>query len=216
MSRNKLAKYRNKRRRKANPEKKEAIEMAANVGAGFAGYAATRLLSRMAYSQAVKRYPGASAYVHVAASAVGAAGVYFGSKHWSKVDEYHEAASIGAGIALLQTAIQTLVPKFGWVVSDVSADQYGAGKKEKSILPDADLTQILPPDEIPDALPEASADLGDFDIDALLASDSSIEAVPIGQAPSVEPQGDFDEAMLGFGEDDFGEGPLEHFNGMLQ
>jgi len=210
----KLAAFKAKRKakaRKSNPEKKEAMELATNIGAGFAGYGATRLLSRMAYSQAVKRFPNASDHAHVLASAVGAAGIYFGSKHWQKVDEYHEAATIGAGIALLQAAMQTYLPKFGWVVSDVSADQYSSGKKVKRTLPDADVTSILPPDSH-DALPESSAGIGDFDLDALLATDDSIEAVQIGQAPPTESES-FEDAMLGF---DDGDDTLEHYNGMLQ
>jgi hypothetical protein len=207
----KVAKFRSKRKSKrANPAKAEAIETASSIGAGFAGYAATRLLSRMVYAQAVKRYPRASTHMHVAASALGATGVYFGSKHWSKIDQYHDAASIGAGIALIQTALQAYLPKFGWVVADVSADQYV--KKEKRMLPDADMNSILPADHEMDALPEPSSNLGDaFDLDALLSSDNSIEAVAIGRAPATE--SNFNEQMLG---DDYGDDPLEHYNGMLQ
>jgi hypothetical protein len=205
----KLARYKKKRKAKArsNPETKQAIELATNVGAGFAGYAATRLLSRMAYATALKRFPKGSPYIHIAASALSATGVYFGSKHWSKVDEYHEAASIGAGIAVMQTALQTLAPKLGWIVSDVSADQYVA--KAKRELPAADMTSILPAAEAHDALPQG--DFGDFDLDALLSEDDSIEAVPIGQAPSTEtPEEIADNHMFGGGDD-----PLEHYNGMM-
>lgn len=213
----KLAKYKAKRKAKAksNPEKKQVMEFGANVGAGFAGYAATRFISRVAYSQALKRFPKASSHVHVAASALGAAGVYFGSKHWEKVDEYHEAAAIGAGIALLQTTMQTYLPKFGWLVSDVSEDQYTRKKKVKRTLPEANLDTLLPPEE-PDALPEASDNLGAFDLDALLASDNSIEAVEIGQAPPVEdPSSNLSDDML-LVSDDYGSDPLAEYNGMLQ
>jgi hypothetical protein len=61
-------------------------------------------------------------------------------------------------------------------------------------------------------LPEPSSNLGDaFDLDALLSSDNSIEAVAIGRAPATE--SNFNERMLG---DDYGDDPLEHYNGMLQ
>lgn len=211
MAKSKLARYKSKRKAKVNPQKKEAIEAAANVGAGFAGYATTRMISRLAYSQAVRRSPGSAPHVHVAASLAGAAGVYFGSKYWGKVDEYHEAASIGAGIALIQAAFQTYMPKLGWIVGDVSPEQYGAGKK-KSVLPDADMTTIMPAERA--ALPAASGGLGEgFDLDALLAGDDSIEAVPIGQAPAVEDEGNM---LPGFNVEDYGEDPLEHYNGMLQ
>ncbi len=206
MAKSKLARFKSKRKARTNPQKAAATEMAANVGAGFAGYAATRLLSRMVYSQAVKKFPNASAHFHFAASVMGASGVYFGSKYWSKVDDYHEAASIGAGIALIQTGIQTYMPKFGWVVSDVSPEQY---TKKKAVLPPADMNSLLPDDQ--DSLPPASAALGDFDLDALLAGDNSIEAIEVGQAPPIE-----EPAGFVSGGDDFGEDSLEHYNGMLQ
>jgi len=214
MAKSKLAKFRSKRKAKAraNPEAKAALETATSIGAGFAGYAATRMLSRMAYSQAIRRYPGAAPHMHVMASAFGAAGVYFGSKYWDKLDEYHEAASIGAGIALIQTAFQTYAPKLGWIVADVSPDQYVA-KKKKS-LPDADMTTILPAEA---TAPESFGNFGEFDLDALLAGDSSIEAVQIGQAPSTEEDDMSNVIHHDFGGGDaFGDDPMEHYNGMLQ
>lgn len=200
MAKSKLAKYRD-RRKKSNPS--QATEMAINIGAGFGGYAVTRFASRMAYSQLVKKYPDASKHIQVAASALGAAGVYFGTRYWKKVDDYHEAASIGAGIALLQTAVQAWFPKYGWIVSDANAEQYGAKKKRE--LPDADMTTLLPaaPEHELGPAPEAN-----FDIDAFLADHSELEAVPIGQAPAVEePEADDD---MSFDDDD-----LENYNGLL-
>lgn len=197
----KLAQYRSRRKAKANPEAKATKELAVNIGAGFAGYAATRLISRMAYSQAIKRWPNGAAYANVIASAIGATGVYFGSKHWSKIADHHEAASIGAGIALLQTAVQTFVPKFGWIVGDVSAEQYVA-TKEKRELPDADLDSLLPSDNAPELAAPAE---DTFSLDALLAERPDMEAVPIGQSePSV------DAGLIEDGVDD-----IEHFNGMM-
>lgn len=211
MAKSKLAKRR--RRRRKNPDdtpsrsraKGEVIELATNIGAGFAGYAGTRLLSRMAYAQAVKRFPNASPYVHVAAAALGAAGVYFGTKHWSKAQDYHESASIGAGIALLQTAIQTFVPKFGWIVADVTPDQY-VKKAKKKVLPAADMNQLT-------AAPEATG----FDLDALLEENPDVEAVSIGQMevdPDLpgDPEGEMGDLGLPDG-DAFAD--LENFNGML-
>lgn len=201
MAKSKLAKRR--RRRRSNPP---AVEFAVSVGAGFAGYAATRFIARAAFSQAIKKWPKGAKHAHVAASAIGAAGVFFGSKYWSKLDDYHEAATIGAGIALIQTAVQTYLPQFGWIVGDVNADQY---VQKKRALPPANLDSLML-----DAPP--AADSG-FDLDALLAENKELEAVPVGQMdPEPElpgdPAGDMGAANRG---DEAGLDDLENFNGML-
>lgn len=207
MAKSKIAKYR--ARRNPSRAKKEAIELATSIGAGFAGYGAARLFGRIVFSQAVRRWPGASKHLHVLASAASAAGIYIGTRSWSKTEDYHEAASIGAGIALLQSAIQTYLPKFGWVVSDVDAAQYSRAKKQQ--LPDADMDLLMPGDE-----PVPSLD-GGFDLDALLAEHPDIEAVPVGRmAPAI------DNPDYGDDEDDLGNaggfgdlGDLENYNGLM-
>ena len=227
MAKSKLAKYKKRRKtKKKNPETSEAVELATNIGAGFAGYAATRLISRMAYVQALKKYPKASKHIHVAATAVGAAGVYFGSKHWDKVDEYHEAAALGAGVAILQTAMQTYLPQIGWVVADVSPEQYS--KKAKSVAPratKADLESMLPPpNEGDESNPTAQQDLGNFgtfDLDAILAEDSSLEAVEIGQMPPVDDGSgddgeiqDYEDPIMGM-PDDLDDDIMSGWDGVL-
>lgn len=219
MAKSKLAKYR--RRRKANPETKAIVDLATNIGAGFAGYTATRFVSRVAYSQAVKRWPNASKHVYAAASALSAAGVFAGTRYWKRAGDYHEPAVIGAGIALIQTLIQTYLPKFGWIVADVNAEQYGATKKRAPALPAADLSTLFDESE---PMPElAPAPQSSFDLEALLAQEPDLEAVPIGQASPIVPEtptntgaddADFFEA---FGNADGigGSDDLENFNGML-
>ena len=206
MAKSKLARYRRARKaRKANPDVAGAKDLATNIGAGFAGYAGTRLLARMAYSQAVKRYPRASEHVHVAMSALGAAGVYFGTKHWSRVDDYHEAATIGAGIALIQTAMQTYLPKFGWIVADVNASQY----VKKRPLPAANLDSLLPDDSAPELMAPALASDDSFDVDQLLLSNPDIEAVEIGRGEPEAIEVYSTESPV----DDFSD--IESHNGML-
>ena len=179
-----------------------------------------RLLSRIAFAQSLKRWPGAAKHIHVAASAVSAAGVYFGSRHWSKIEDYHEAATIGAGIALFQTALQTYLPQLGWIVADTNADQYAATEKQKQEagLPNADLTGLFDDPSDPYSVPnqvEASTQhelppaQGDFDLDALLSEHPEVEAVEIGRADAApelpgDPDGD-----LGNLDD------LIHNNGMM-
>lgn len=201
MAKSKLARYRKKRPTK-NPITESAFaEFGLQVGAGFAGYTATRLLMRMAYSQAVKRWPNFAQHLGVLTSAVGATGIYFGTKHWEKIDDYHESATIGAGIAVLQSILQTYVPKLGWIVSDMDASQY-----VKPNLPEADLDELSgfsgiedPPDDTPQI---ASS------FDRLLAENNDLEAIPYGTSDGTE-----EMAMADYS--DAGDDDLEHFNGMM-
>lgn len=195
MAKSKIA--RRKARRKSNPEIQKTKEFATTIGAGFVGYAVTSFAGRAIFSQAVKKYPGAAKHIAVLASAAGAAGVYFGSKYWDKASEHHEAITIGAGIALLKSAVQTYVPKYGWIVGDLDPVQYAAKKKT---ITAAD----IPPEE---------QAVDNFDLDALL-QDNDLEAVPIGQiAGAAEEPAD---ATPPSSDEDWGVGDdLENYNGML-
>lgn len=193
MSKKKLAK---RARRRKNPS--NITKLATDVGAGVAGYASVRLASRIGFAQAVKRWPNAAKHVHAASAAASAAGVFFGTKHWSKVEDYHDAATIGAGIALFQTVVQTYLPQFGWIVSDVNADQYAAKPKQQQQQAPADLTNMLlenpdydpyadmtpqMPVQQPKQLPAQPAQ-GDFNLDQFLRENPDVEAAEIGQAPA--------------------------------
>jgi len=221
MAKSKLAKYRSKRRKNVSDEVAgEAKAVATSIAAGFAGYAATRLISRVAYSQAVKKWPKASKHIHFASSAITGLGIFFGSKYSKKTKDYQEELIIGSGIAILQSALQTYMPKFGWVVSDVDPSQYGV--KNKKQLPAANIMSILPAD----AEPQAELPAAGFDLDAFLAENNEVEAVPIGQAPPIEApaahkhaeaadddsDGIFDEGIFGAMGDD---SDLENFNGFI-
>ncbi len=173
----KLAKFKAKRKNPETLPKSSEMELAVNIGAGFAGYAAVRFFARMVFSQVIKKYPHIAQHTGAAASLIAAVAAYFTSKHWKKLSPQHEAIAIGAGIALLQSVITTYVPKLGWVVSDYKAEEYTS----KSALP----------------ITGGAEATSDFDLDALLASDSDLEAVPL-MAPHIEEQGlgDFSDAHL--------------------
>lgn len=115
----KLARAASRRRARRNPADGIA-KTALDVGVGFGGYAATRFLARIAYTKAAQRWPGAAKHVHAAASVIGAAAVYLGTEYVEKAQEFHEAASLGAGIAAAQTLWQTYAPsQFAYVTADV-------------------------------------------------------------------------------------------------
>lgn len=137
---NKIARYRKKR----NPSKDALVSLATGAGAGFAGYAVTRLLSRVVYSQAVQRFPRLANHAAVGTSAAGVVGTYLATRYWERAQGYQESATIGAGVALLQAVFQTYLPKFGWVVSDLDPGQYAPQKTTApSTEPDLDLDSLL-------------------------------------------------------------------------
>jgi hypothetical protein len=197
---------RKRRRKNAAASTKAATELATSVGAGFAGYAATKLIGRMAYSQIIKKFPKFAKHGGVLASAAGAAAAYLGSKHWDKVAEHHDAITIGAGIAVLQSAARTYAPKkYAWIVSDYSEDQYKSKGKVTIAPPEEDFTAPV--------LPDAPEAISDFDLDRLLAENTELEAVPIGQAPPVIE--DKEPGTLYAADNDATSDDLEHYNGML-
>lgn len=153
MPKNKIAKYR--QRRKRNPSKDELVSIATGAGAGFAGYAVTRLLSRVAYSLVVKRFPRLADHIAVGVSAGGAVGIYLTTRYWERASAYQEPAMVGAGVALLQVVVQTYLPKFGWVVSDLDPGQY---EPSKTALPAPDLEALL--EENPDVEAVEVAQIG--------------------------------------------------------
>jgi hypothetical protein len=89
---------------------------------GFGGYAATKLLHRVVNIQLSKKYPRSGKHV-AAASTIGSfLAAWFLLHRIEKLAKYHTPAVVGAAIASLQTLIQTYLPKYGWIVSDVQPE----------------------------------------------------------------------------------------------
>lgn len=87
---------------------------------GFAAYAGTRFLQRIAYTLAAKRWPRFAKHVH-ALSGVAAAGSAWLLAHRVKsIAPYHDGIVLGSGIAALQGVVQTYIPRLGWVASDIT------------------------------------------------------------------------------------------------
>jgi hypothetical protein len=202
MAKSKIAKYRKKNR----PNPGATTELAYKVGAGFAGYTATRFLTRMAFAQAVKKFPKNANHAALVASAASAAGIWFGSQKWDKVSDYHEEISIGAGIALAQTAIHTLLPQYAWIVGDLDAAQYAPKKEEPKMISSV---PSLP--GVPDMVPDEPVATGasDMDFEALLAEHNLEEGDQIGQLPATNAGGNLvDDLDL----DSFGLGSLGDYS----
>lgn len=99
-------------------------EVLTTVLPAFGTYAGTRFLQRIAFLQISKRFPKLGKHAPVLASLAALGAVYYAGKKIKKAEKYADPMLIGAAIALIQSLIQTYLPTFGWIVSDVSADQY--------------------------------------------------------------------------------------------
>lgn len=125
-----LAKFRAKKRSKSTSVAKKnpplGKDLALFVGPGFAAYAGTRLLSRIIYRVLAKKWPKGSRHVAALSTVAAAAAAWLGAHRIKKLEPYHTPIVVGSGIAALQTAFQTWVPKYGWIVSDVRPSDYGA------------------------------------------------------------------------------------------
>lgn len=144
------AKIRKRRKRRRNPESEPlvpvpadagaATELAYTVGAGFAGYAATKFLTRIAHQQALKRWPQHAKHIAAGASVVSAGGVWAASRYWDKIAEHHEAMVLGAGIGAVQTLVQTYLPAYGWIVGDL---EEAPKRSVASVVREDELARLL-------------------------------------------------------------------------
>jgi hypothetical protein len=118
------------RRRRRNPDDDSAprsnpsgfmadlTELGELVIPAFAGYAGGRLVSRITYVQAQKKWPRAAPHLAAGASALTVLAAYLALPRVRKFASYQVPATLGAAIASLQSLVQTYLPKFGWMVSD--------------------------------------------------------------------------------------------------
>lgn len=156
----KLAKFR-RRHAKGNPPTANpplATDLVGYIVPGFAAFAATRFLTRVASVQIAKRWPKQAKHAGAVASISAFAASWFGAHRVQALAKYHDAIVVGSGIAALQSLIQIYLPALGWVVSDASAEVAAAPTKEvsagrRSPLPPS--TNQAPP--VPDGFSETDA-----------------------------------------------------------
>ena len=148
---------------------------------GFAGYAGTRLASRIVHGVVIKKWPKLAKHASVL-STFGAAGAAFLAVHRiERLQQYHTPVVVGASIAAIQTAVQAYLPKYGWMVSDhnlnaqtpaqaarppSAAAQIAAGNKAASIYNNG----ALPPPIATMTPAEISDELEDLDMGVLTSN----------------------------------------------
>ena len=123
---------------KANPPPlKDVMDF---VVPGFAGYAGTRMVSRIVHGMIIRRYPRLAKHASVISTGLAAAAAWFLVHRIKSVKQYHTPVVVGAGIAALQTAVQAYLPKYGWMVSDHNLN---AQTPAQAALPPSQATQQL-------------------------------------------------------------------------
>jgi hypothetical protein len=101
------------------------VDLTNYVLPGFAGYAAARVASRLAYKAMRGRGTGwAQAASPIAGAAI--AGGIFAYSHYMKPElsqsPIAHSAMVGASIAAIQNTVQAIMPQLGWLVGDCYHD----------------------------------------------------------------------------------------------
>ena len=121
-------------------------ELAEFIGPGFGGFAATRLLTRIAATQIAKHKPSFAKHAGAAASVSSFLAAWFLAHRVKALAKYHTPIVVGAGIAALQSIIQLYIPKLGWMVADASP-QIAEEAQAKLVAAGPSLDDIEPLDD---------------------------------------------------------------------
>lgn len=154
---------------------------------GFAGFAGTKLTTRVVNGMVLKRYPKLAKHSSVL-SAFGAATLAWLLVHRVKrLEKYHTPVVVGAGIAAIQTAVQAYMPKYAVLVSDHDVCPQLPAEPPKAPAPD-----IGP-------LPEATSGLPAplFSSSSMGWSSRPTTAPSSNQDVSIDMDDDFDFGSLG-------------------
>jgi hypothetical protein len=114
----KLAKFRSKH---GGPPKRNppiGTDIVEYILPGFAAFAATRVLTRVAALQISKRYPKYAKHAGAIASVGSFAAAWFGAHKVKYLDRFHHPIVVGSGLAALQSLIQLYMPKIGVLLGD--------------------------------------------------------------------------------------------------
>lgn len=128
MARSKLLKRYGKKTKASRPRSNPAsnppmfMDLVEFIGPGFGAFAATRMASRVVAIQVAKRWPRVAPHAGVVASGASFLAAWLLAHRVKVLERFHTPIVVGAGIATLQTAVQTWFPKLGWIVSDATPE----------------------------------------------------------------------------------------------
>lgn len=112
------------------------------IGPGFAGFAATRLLTRIATQQVAKRKLSLGKHAGVGISVGAFLAAWFLGNRVKFLSRWHTPIVVGAAIAAGQSILQLYFPKLGWMVSDATQPELDAAALQADQLPHPDLQVI--------------------------------------------------------------------------
>lgn len=92
------------------------------VGPGFASFAATRFLTRVAATQLAKKKPSWGKHAGAVTSLAAFAAAWWGAHRVKWLQKHHTPIVVGAAIAALQSLIQLYIPRLGWMVADATPE----------------------------------------------------------------------------------------------
>lgn len=129
-----------KRAFKANPPL--FTDLVEFVVPGFGGFAATRLVTRIAMTQVAQRAPSWGKHAGAVASVGSFLAAWFLAHRWKFLEKWHTPIVVGSAIAAGQSLLQIYAPNLlGWVVSDATPEVTGAAQGALS-APDQQLAQL--------------------------------------------------------------------------
>ncbi len=97
-------------------------DLAEFVLPGFAAFAATRFLTRVAAVQLAKRKPSWGKHAGAITSIGAFVAAWWGAGRVKFTAKYHTPIVVGAALAAIQSLIQLYIPKLGWMLSDATPE----------------------------------------------------------------------------------------------
>jgi len=184
----KLAKFRRRHPKKSGAPKRNpplATDLVAQIIPGFAAFAATRFVTRVAALQIAKRWPKHAKHAGAMASLGTFAAAWFGGHRVKMLEKYHDMIVVGAGVAAIQSLVQLYLPSVGWMVSDCSPELHaGAHPKQltaASLLPHSAAAAEAAAAPLPQGFRETSAN------EWFSYNDSYDAGIHKGQTPAPDP-----------------------------
>jgi len=86
------------------------------IGPGFAAFAATRFLTRIAATQLAKRKPSWGKHAGAVTSIASFLAAWWGAHRVKYLEKYHTPIVVGSALATLQSIIQLYIPRLGWML----------------------------------------------------------------------------------------------------
>jgi hypothetical protein len=109
---------------------------------GFGGFAATRLVTRIAMTQISQRAPSWGKHAGAVASIGSFLAAWFLANKVRWLERWHTPLVVGSAIAAAQSLLQIYAPNvLGWIVSDATPDVTAAAQSAIS-APDQQLAQL--------------------------------------------------------------------------